>query len=200
MQPSKTIYATALLSSLMFTTGIQIAEAGYIEPDHHSHSISDLKSQAQSSSNLFALDADTDYENLFALDADADYEKVQFVSCDLTSINKFVVNEAGTYELTITDMVFPEPLTMLGATVTTATDSLTKIIGSGTALFDMQVGTYYLSYFAQSSAPQELGLFGLTLRMNDGGTPSPVPAPAALWMFGSGLIALAGMVRRREIP
>jgi len=39
-----------------------------------------------------------------------------------------------------------------------------------------------------------------TLDLTLGGTVTPVPAPAAVWLFGAGLAGIASLVRRRRVP
>lgn len=134
--------------------------------------------------------------DLFLL-GDEGFETVEFFTGFFYASQSFEVIRAGTYELTLSDMVFPESLRKLGATVTTAQDKLTEFFGSGSMLFDMDTGTHYLSYFAKARSEYDLGLFGLTLRYYDGAT-TPVPAPGALWLLGSGLIGLAGIARGRK--
>jgi hypothetical protein len=68
-------------------------------------------------------------------------------------------------------------------------------------IFDLQVGQTFADVLAE--------LAGGSLRIGihvqgfqNGGSESfinnPVPVPAALWLFGSGLLALAGLTRRRR--
>lgn len=135
--------------------------------------------------------------DLFVLGQDG-YEAVEFFTGFFYASQAFTVTTAGTYQLTLTDLVFPEPLHKLGATVTTAQDKLTEVFGSGSMLFDMEAGTHYLSYFAKAQTESDPGLFGLTLHYYDGAT-TPVPVPAALWLLGSGLIGLAGATRGRRL-
>lgn len=132
----------------------------------------------------------------FAL-GDEGFEAVEFFTGFFYASQAFEVTRAGTYELTLTDMVFPDSLRKLGATVTTAQDKLTEFFGSGSTLFDMDIGTHYLSYFAKAQTESDLGLFGLSLHYYDGAT-TPVPVPGALWLLGSGLIGLAGVTRGRK--
>jgi len=40
---------------------------------------------------------------------------------------------------------------------------------------------------------------GMTLASNAAGTAAVVPVPAAIWLFGSGLLGLTGMARRRKL-
>lgn len=126
------------------------------------------------------------------------YERVEFVTENYTRIDAFTITEGGRYELTLTDMLFPGALRKLGAAVTTAEEKLVDLFGTGNILFDMQPGLYYLSVFAKPFTLDDPGLFGLTLQMTDGGA-TAVPTPAALWLFGSGLFAVAGVIRRREL-
>jgi hypothetical protein len=147
-----------------------------------------------------ALKHQTKYDlptDLFALGEEG-FETVEFFTDFFYASRALEVTRAGTYELTLTDMVFPESLRKLGATVTTAQDKLTELFGSGSILFDMDIGTHYLSYFAKAQMEYDLGLFGLTLRYYDGAT-TPVPVPGALWLLGSGLIGLAGITRGRKL-
>jgi hypothetical protein len=125
------------------------------------------------------------------------YERVEFITENFATVERFSVTQAGTYSLTLTDMLFPGALRKLGVAVTTAETKLADIFGGGNVLFDMQPGLYYLSIYAKPFTLDDPGLFGLTLRLEHGQT-TPVPVPAPLWLFGSGLIGLAGMMRRKR--
>ena len=126
------------------------------------------------------------------------YERVEFVSENFATVERISVTQAGTYAISLTDMLFPGALRKLGVAVTTAETKLVDIFGSGSALFDLQPGLYYLSLYAKPFTLDDPGLFGLTLRLQQGQT-TPVPVPAALWLLGSGLIGMAGLARRKRI-
>lgn len=122
------------------------------------------------------------------------YERVEFVDGSYLRVDPFTVEYGGSYELTLTDLLFPHALRKLGAAVTTAEDNLADLFGTGNVLFDLEPGTYYLSVYAKAFAADKLGLFGVSL--NPYVDVSAVPVPAAVWLFGSGLIGLAGFGRR----
>lgn len=81
--------------------------------------------------------------------------------------------------------------------VAAAETKLGDICGTGSVLFDLQPGLYYLSIYAKPFTLDDPGLFGITLRPQSG-TPA-VPVPASAWLFDSGLIGLAGLGRRRVV-
>lgn len=60
--------------------------------------------------------------------------------------------------------------------------------------FDLTAGQYYLLFNGKSAG--ELSFYGVSLTQND---LAPVPVPAAFILFGSGLLAMAGMARRRAV-
>lgn len=72
-------------------------------------------------------------------------------------------------------------------------------IATITCAVDCAVGdTYTLDYTAvvPQADPSNFGGVGYALHLE--GTISGVPVPAAVWLFGSGLLGLAGVARRRK--
>ena len=119
------------------------------------------------------------------------YEKVELFLTAESFTDTFEIFEAGIYKATLTDFEFPVPMIATGMSVTTATDSLGGLLAPGSFSFDATPGDYFVSFFgfADVSAPQ-LGQYGIEI--------SQVPVPAAVWLFGSGLIGFVGVARRRK--
>lgn len=137
----------------------------------------------------------------FLLDAEHDYTVNELFTGEFYSYKSFDVDHAGRYELVLSDTTIGnnQPgslLRKLTARVTTRDEKLANLHGAGSVLLDLQPGRYYLSLFAKAYAPDMGAGAGLTLRLRED-TPTAVPEPAALWLFGSGLLGLAGSVRRR---
>jgi len=143
------------------------------------------------------------------------YEKVELFRKKTWFTDSFYIDTAGTYQATLTDFEFPNPLRYSGLNITSATDSLGKLFGPGSFTFDADPGKYYVSFFAKAgngkgySMPwdrwdmdeydypkhgrygNKLGQYGIEIAMV-----SAVPVPAAVWLFGSGLLGLIGAARR----
>ena len=119
------------------------------------------------------------------------YDKVELFQTETFFTDMFEITEAGSYLAILTDFEFPMPMSATGMSVTTATDSLGSLLAPGSFTFDAMPGDYFVSFFgfADVSAP-ELGQYGIEI--------SQVPVPAAVWLFGSGLIGFAGVARRRK--
>jgi hypothetical protein len=75
-------------------------------------------------------------------------------------------------------------------------------VANVTCGIDCSLGdTYTLAYEAAVPAGDPSGFGGVAYQLNLVGTigqQSAVPVPAALWLFGSGLLGLAGVARRRK--
>lgn len=182
MQPSKILKTTALCGSLMLCSGAILA-------------------------NVIATAPGTPPEN-FVVGAGHDYTLNEQFTGEFYSLETFDVTQAGTYELilngttpgnsTATGKDAPSAATLkiLEARVATRDAKLATLAGAGSLLFDLQPGTYSIRFFAKTYLPDAHGAAGLMLRLQQD-APAAVPAPAALWLFGSGLLGLAGMLRRR---
>lgn len=122
------------------------------------------------------------------------YELVKFISEPYAARQPIEIETAGSYEIILTDLSSSGSLMKLKAKLTTDDGNLARIIGEGSIIFDAVPGTYYLSMFANAGWQTSQGTFSLTVQPY---AVSSVPVPAAAWLFGSSLIGLAGMVRRK---
>jgi hypothetical protein len=127
------------------------------------------------------------------------FEQVSFLQGKTMYTDRFKIDTAGTYKVTLTDFEFPNPLKMAGLNITTATQALGSLLAPGSFTFDADPGSYYLSFFGKAD---HLGQFGIEVAqysiVGSGVGVSAVPVPAAAWLFGSGLIGLTGVVRRKR--
>ena len=129
------------------------------------------------------------------------YESVEFVDDYSYQIVQLDNLELGSYQLTLTDFEFPDPLAKVGVNLVTATASIADLILSDNGqlqksiLFDISAeDSYYLSMFGRSNSIAALGLYGVELKMI-----SPVPLPLSAVYLGSGLVLLWLRKRRRFI-
>lgn len=149
--------------------------------------------------------AHTAYRNLrccepdFNQSAESDviFEQVNFLTGAGYFTDKFTIDTAGAYRVTLTDFEFPNPLAEAGLNITSANESFGSLFGPGSFTFDADPGSYYLNFFGK--AP-DLGQYGIEIAqfgivISQPANLSAVPIPAAAWLFGSGLIGLAGVGR-----
>ena len=204
------------------------------------------------------------------------YEKVEIFKNHVHFTDGFTINTKGVYEATLTDFKFPNAFKKSGMNITTGTNSLGELLGTGSFTFEAGPGDYHVSMFAQVGgsdgyaaekqrliaerkqqrkenrlarwnnltkaereqkrdiwksrtkeerearreerknaldswaeeqlADLKLGQYGIQINMleaihnsdtvGDAVAPAVVPVPAAAWLFGSGILALAGIGRR----
>lgn len=129
------------------------------------------------------------------------YDKVELFQTETFFTDSFEISEAGAYKATLTDFNFPAPMSDTGMNVTTTTDSLGSLMAPGSFMFNAIPGTYFVSFFGTADIlspaqlkrcfppKSQLGMYGIDI--------SAVPVPAAVWLFGSGLIGLAVVARRK---
>ena len=141
------------------------------------------------------------------------YDKVELFQTETFFTDSFDISEAGVYTATLTDFNFPAPMNDTGMNVTTTTDSLGSLMAPGSFKFNAMPGTYFVSFFGTAGTADifsstqfegcfsekshhccfppktQLGMYGIDI--------SAVPVPAAAWLFGSGLIGLTLVARRK---
>lgn len=135
--------------------------------------------------------------DLLDLAADSGYERRQSITESFTETRYFAVVTAGSFALALTDLQDGGALRKLGAFIADVSDSqrFVHLVGDGRLVFDLQPGMYSLHLYAKPAAEQPVGEFALQLQHADT-VPAAVPVPAALWLLGSGLLAMAGATRR----
>ncbi len=117
------------------------------------------------------------------------YEEVELFDTKTVLNDTFTVIDASPYRAILTDFEFPEPMAQSGMAVTTATELLGSLNAPGSFTFNATPGQYFVSFFGEAGASTSYGMYGIEI--------SQVPLPAAAWLFGSGLIGLAAVARRK---
>ena len=138
------------------------------------------------------------------------YQDTGFVHGSQVSYSsaEFTIADAGTYQATLKDFIFPEPLDKLGLIITTGgTQELGRIdlgpndkVGSFT--FHADPGTYDASFYGLAGPALQLGLYGVRVALDTqvggtSGTPAPVPLPPSLVLLGTAVLAFSLAGRRR---
>lgn len=129
-------------------------------------------------------------------DLEDSYTLIESVHGKYTNQQRLTINQAGLYELILTDLMAPSSLMLYGVTLTKGDTVFAQVFGSGRMLFEAQVGTYAMDTLAKTFTPDQYGQFNLTLSRYESTT--AVPAPGALLLLASGLAGLAGVSRYKK--
>ena len=106
-----------------------------------------------------------------------------------------MLDEAGSYQAVLTDFEFPAAFRSLGLIISSSTEKMAEIWGSGEARFEAEPGKYFLGLVYQTDKNINLGMYGVNLGYLDTAT-STVPLPASLWLLITGVMAIATYRRR----
>lgn len=138
------------------------------------------------------------------LNSTKSFSEVEYIMGDYRHTQKLRIKRAGTYKLKLADRSARRSLKKLGVTLMrNKGGKVARLWGTGSVIFDAQPGLYNLTYFAKTYNPRKSGKFRVSLlpygnKITPAEVPAPaaVPVPAAAWLFGSGLLGLAGIARR----
>ena len=117
------------------------------------------------------------------------YEEVELFDTLSVLNDTFTVTDAGTHMATLTDFDFPELMAQSGMAVSTATELLGSLNAPGSFTFEATPGEYFVAFFGEAGASTSYGMYGIDI--------SRVPVPAAVWLFGSGLLGLGAIKRKK---
>lgn len=130
------------------------------------------------------------------------YEDARLVSGDSKTYvgyfnQRLDLTQAGSYQATLSDFEFPASFDMLGLTISSSTQKMGEVWNSGSFSFNADPGKYFLGLFYKTDASLNLGMYGVKLSYPGQPGASAVPLPAALWLMLTGLMAIAGYMRRQ---
>jgi hypothetical protein len=119
------------------------------------------------------------------------YEDVDFFDSKGRSSESFLIDTAGVYKATLTDFKFPGSFSgNFGLMVSTSNSALDSTMGPGSFTFHATPGTYWASVFGVTSAPLDLGLYGIRIEQI-----MAAPLPGAMLLLMSALVVLYGAGR-----
>lgn len=136
------------------------------------------------------------------------YQDTGFIHGSQVSYSQtpFTIADAGTYQVTLKDFVFPEQFDKLGLEITAnGTQALGRIdLGGkdtvGQFTFHADPGTYDANLYGLAGSTYQVGLYGVSVALGTlagAGDPAPVPLPPSGFLLGSAVLALAVAGRRR---
>lgn len=126
------------------------------------------------------------------------------VSGSQSSVYSISAPGPGTVTVELSNLAWPDPLSSLSFTATTATKVISQWSDPGvlSESFDVTGGSYFAHISATAQGPLDLGLYSLSLKFIPAG--APVPLPPAGWLLAAGILALmlTGLFRSadRECP
>lgn len=123
-------------------------------------------------------------------------EQSGLVSGSQSFVYEFRAPSAGTVNVQLSNLNWPERLASVSFVATSATSVLTPMSGVGITTFDvLGPGAYFAHVAGVAQGALDLGLY--SLRITFDGIAAPVPLPAGVWLLLSGLGALGLPLRRR---
>lgn len=188
----KPMSSLVVLSSLLLATGLpQMASAGYIDSqdkmtqyeDKHAAEKDKEKGNKKDKASNPLLTENPLY------DLDTSYNWAQTIKGKIHELQPLKIVQGGSYELIVKDLTEGNALRSYGASLTYNGEELAEVFGTGQMVFKAEAGEYSLDIFAKSWSGHA-GKLSVALKPYSEMHTKPVPLPAALWLFGSGLVFL----------
>jgi hypothetical protein len=125
--------------------------------------------------------------------ADMLISQTTLVTGSESTVDSFTVPTAGSVTVELSNLPWPQALSSLSFTATSANQVLSSWSTQGTSVESLQLGpgTYFAHIGATTAGPLDLGLYSLTLSFQ----PTTVPLPSSGGMLGIALLVLLGLTR-----
>ncbi len=123
------------------------------------------------------------------------YDSTTFVTGPSLNVATLNVASAGTLTFKLTDLTWPDALSSLSFSLTSATDILGAHTGPGTFSYQVdKAGSLFASIFAMGGGQSKTGLYGVNVNFSP---VAPVPLPAAGLLLASGLAGFGALRKKR---
>jgi hypothetical protein len=126
------------------------------------------------------------------------YETTTLVSAPTITVTQLDLTSAGTLQISLNDLAWPELAQSLSFSLSTPTSVIERQSTSGTTptLFSYEVTgpmTLFASVYAAPRATARAALYHMNISFT---SVAPVPLPAGVWLLLSGLAGLSAMSRK----
>ena len=108
----------------------------------------------------------------------------------------FVLSGPGTLTITLSDVAWPNTLASLDLVLSTSQGLVAPEMGPGTESFQVSGGDMFAQWFGTAQGPLDAGAFGVKIEF----TPTPVPLPGSMLLLLSGLLLLAWLRCKGDLP
>ena len=120
-------------------------------------------------------------------------DEVRLITGSSTVSTEFSITKDGTYTVTLTDLMFPDPFETLALAITSATTTFGTLTAPGSIDIVLDGPTQLFALvFGAPNARTGVGLYGVRIVLADngggGGGGNPVPLPGAIWLLASALL------------
>jgi len=160
-------------------SSINIINDNYEEQHSHSMQVRDI-GHDERNYNRNTDDKSGEYAGIV-------FEKVVSFRNNFNFTKLFNIEKAGTYDASLTDFTFPNPLKTISLNITDSSISYGQLFDVGSFTFEALPGDYYISLFAEVDPDFLHGKFGASITFSE---TSPVPLPASLLLFLTGLFTI----------
>ncbi len=137
---------------------------------------------------------------LFASPAQSDtvlYNNSGFIQGQQSYVQSFDITAPGVLTVSLSNIPWLDAIADLSCFLSTPSGMLQgSLMGAGTEQFSVQPGMLYAHWYGDADGNYGIGVYGLEVQFQAGGT--PVPLPTALILLLSGLGMLWGWQRRPD--
>lgn len=117
------------------------------------------------------------------------YDGAGFLTGQQSFVQSFNITGPGTLTVSLTNVDWPQQLSSLNMVLSSTGGSLLgPEMGAGTDSFHVDSGLVYAQWFGTAQGPLDTGLYSLNVQFLPTATPVPLPASIALFLSGLGLL------------